>query len=67
MGLAPGHPFDFDKADIRPSEMSKIADIAAYAKQNPGVRLGIDGATDLLRGTNQYNVSAEPTTCRQCS
>ena len=25
--------------------------------QNPGVRVGIDGATDLLRGTNQYNVA----------
>lgn len=25
--------------------------------QNPSVRLGIDGSTDLLRGTNQYNVA----------
>ena len=49
--------FDFDKADVRPSEMSKISDIAAYVNQNPGVRVGIDGATDLLRGTNQYNVA----------
>lgn len=48
--------FDFDKAEVRPSEMSKIADIAAYVNQNPGVRLGIDGSTDLLRGTNEYNV-----------
>ena len=24
-------------------------------RQNPSVRLGIDGSTDLLRGTNQYN------------
>jgi outer membrane protein OmpA-like peptidoglycan-associated protein len=47
--------FDFDKADIRPSEMSKIADIASYVNQNPGIRLGIDGDTDLLRGTNRYN------------
>jgi outer membrane protein OmpA-like peptidoglycan-associated protein len=49
--------FDFDKAEIRPSEMSKISDIASYVNQNPGVRLGIDGATDLLRGTNRYNVA----------
>jgi outer membrane protein OmpA-like peptidoglycan-associated protein len=49
--------FDFDDADIRPSEMSKISDIASYVDQNPNVRLGIDGSTDLLRGTNQYNVA----------
>ena len=49
--------FDFDRAEIRPSEMSKISDIASYVDQNPNVRLGIDGATDLLRGTNQYNAT----------
>lgn len=49
--------FDFDKADLRSSELTKISDIAAYAKQNPGVRLGIDGSTDLLSGTNQYNTA----------
>ena len=49
--------FEFDEADIRPSEMSNISDIASYANQNPGVRLGIDGSTDLRRGTNQYNVA----------
>ena len=49
--------FDYDNADVRSSEMSKIADIAAYVNQNPGVRVGIDGTTDLLRGTNQHNVA----------
>lgn len=49
--------FDFDKATIRPAEMSKAAEIATYMNQNPSVRLGIDGSTDLLRGTNQYNVA----------
>ncbi len=49
--------FAYDKAEVRASEMSKIADIAAYVNQNPGVRVGIDGSTDLLRGTNQYNVA----------
>jgi outer membrane protein OmpA-like peptidoglycan-associated protein len=47
--------FDYNRADIRATEMSKIADIAVYTSQNPSVRLGIDGATDLLRGSNQYN------------
>jgi peptidoglycan-associated lipoprotein len=48
--------FDFDTADIRRSEMDKIAAVAAYLKQNPSTRVGIDGATDLSRGTNRYNV-----------
>ena len=49
--------FDYDKTSIRPSEMSKTSDIATYMNQNPSARLGIDGSTDLLRGTNQYNVA----------
>lgn len=49
--------FDYDKATIRPSEMGKISDIASYVNENPGVRIGIDGSTDLHRGTNKYNVS----------
>jgi outer membrane protein OmpA-like peptidoglycan-associated protein len=48
--------FDYNRAEIRPTEMSKIADIATYSNQNPSARLGIDGTTDLLRGTNQYNL-----------
>jgi outer membrane protein OmpA-like peptidoglycan-associated protein len=47
--------FDYDRAEIRPSEMYKASEIATYVRQNPSVRLGIDGSTDLLRGTNQYN------------
>ena len=47
--------FDYDRTDIRSSEQNQPSEIAAYARQNPAVRLGIDGATDLLRGTNQYN------------
>jgi len=47
--------FDYYRAEIRSTEMSKIADIAIYTNQNPSVRVGIDGSTDLLRGTNQYN------------
>jgi outer membrane protein OmpA-like peptidoglycan-associated protein len=47
--------FDYDRTDIRSSEQNQPSEIAAYVRQNPSVRLGIDGATDLLRGTNQYN------------
>ena len=49
--------FEYNRAEIRPTEMSKIAEIAAYTNQNPLVRVGIDGSTDLLRGTNQYNAA----------
>jgi len=48
--------FGFDTADIRPSEMGKISEVTTYVKQNPSVRVGIDGVTDLQRGTNQHNV-----------
>jgi outer membrane protein OmpA-like peptidoglycan-associated protein len=47
--------FDYDRTDIRSSELNQPAEIAAYVRQNPSVRLGVDGSTDLLRGTNQYN------------
>jgi outer membrane protein OmpA-like peptidoglycan-associated protein len=39
--------FDNDRADIRASERGQISDIAAYMGQNPSLRLGIDGPTDL--------------------
>jgi outer membrane protein OmpA-like peptidoglycan-associated protein len=35
--------FDYDTADLRPSEMNKISEVAAYLKQNPSIRVGIDG------------------------
>ena len=33
--------FDFDKAEIRPVEMSKVSEIATYMSQNPAVRLSV--------------------------
>jgi hypothetical protein len=30
--------------------LNQPSEIAAYARQNPSARLGIDGSTDLLRG-----------------
>ncbi|MDO8476431.1 MAG: OmpA family protein [Candidatus Rokubacteria bacterium] len=47
--------FDYDRSDIRSSESRKPAEVATYMSQNPSVRLGIDGYTDL-RGTSQYNL-----------
>ena len=48
--------FDFDMSDIRSNETNHVADIAAYLKQNPSARVGIDGHTDP-RGTDAYNQS----------
>ena len=47
--------FDYDRTEIRSAELNQASEIAAYVRQYPSVRLGIDGSTDLLRGTNQYN------------
>lgn len=48
--------FDYDQSAVRSDETSKVADIAAYLKQNPTARVGIDGHTDP-RGTDAYNQS----------
>jgi outer membrane protein OmpA-like peptidoglycan-associated protein len=48
--------FDYDKSEIRSNETSKVDEIAAYMKQNPTARVGIDGHTDP-RGTDAYNQS----------
>ena len=46
--------FDTDKSDIRTNETSKVADVAAYIKQNPTFQVGINGYADP-RGTDQHN------------
>jgi outer membrane protein OmpA-like peptidoglycan-associated protein len=46
--------FDFDKADVRSNETSKVTDIATYVQQNPATMVGIDGYADP-RGTEKYN------------
>ena len=46
--------FDFDMSAIRSNEASHVSDIAAYLKQNPTARVGIDGHTDP-RGTDAFN------------
>ena len=47
--------FDFDKADLRADEQSKIKQLAEYMKQNDGLVLRLDGHTDP-RGTDPYNM-----------
>jgi peptidoglycan-associated lipoprotein len=48
--------FDFDMSAIRSNETNHVSDVAAYMKQNPTARVGIDGHTDP-RGTDAYNQS----------
>lgn len=48
--------FDFDASSIRSNETNHVSDVAAYLKQNPSARVGIDGHTDP-RGTDAYNQS----------
>jgi outer membrane protein OmpA-like peptidoglycan-associated protein len=38
--------FDFNKADLQTSEMSKVSEVASYMKQNPSLQVGIDGSMD---------------------
>jgi outer membrane protein OmpA-like peptidoglycan-associated protein len=47
--------FDFDKADIRASERSKITQAADYMAKNPSTQLSLNGNADP-RGTSPYNM-----------
>lgn len=47
-------PGYYDKTDIRSAEVNQPSEIAGYVRQNPSVRVEVDGSTDLLRGT-QYD------------
>jgi peptidoglycan-associated lipoprotein len=48
--------FDFDKADLRASETSKISDVAEYIKKNPTGQVSLNGNADP-RGTSPYNLA----------
>ena len=47
--------FDYDKADIRPSEMDKLRNAAAWLRQNANIRFTIEGHCDE-RGSEEYNL-----------
>jgi peptidoglycan-associated lipoprotein len=48
--------FDLDRATIKPSETSKIEDVAKALQANPAHAVQIEGHCDE-RGTEQYNLS----------
>jgi len=46
--------FRTDSADLRPGAAAKLAALSDYLKDNPGVRISIDGYTDS-RGSDAHN------------
>ncbi len=46
--------FDFDKAELRPESYQALADAAKIMKENPGIKVEIQGHTDDV-GTAEYN------------
>jgi outer membrane protein OmpA-like peptidoglycan-associated protein len=46
--------YDADRAEIHSADAAKIAEIAAYLKQNPSLQVGIDGSMDP-NGTDARN------------
>jgi peptidoglycan-associated lipoprotein len=48
--------FDYDKADIRTDQVSRLQSNAAWFKQNPSVRFTIEGHCDE-RGSQEYNLA----------
>jgi peptidoglycan-associated lipoprotein len=48
--------FEFDSSSVKPSEKSKVADVANHLKSNPNDAVRVDGHCDE-RGTEEYNRS----------
>lgn len=47
--------FDFDRSEIRPSEVGKVQTAARFLQENPGVQITISGHADE-RGSQEYNI-----------
>ncbi len=48
--------FEYDKADIRPSDQSTIQGDAQFLQQHPGIHITIEGHCDE-RGSTEYNLA----------
>jgi outer membrane protein OmpA-like peptidoglycan-associated protein len=46
--------FDYNKSELASSEMKKVSEIAKYLKQNPSLKVGLDGSMDP-RGSDPHN------------
>jgi OOP family OmpA-OmpF porin len=49
-----GVNFDFDKSTIRPDAADTLAEAARILREEPNLRVSVDGHTDA-RGTDEYN------------
>ena len=47
--------FDYDKADIRPDQVSRLQANASWLKEHPGLKFSIEGHCDE-RGSEEYNL-----------
>lgn len=54
VGLMPIY-FDFDQSIVRPDQVERIEANALFLKDNPGIKVRIEGNCDG-RGTNEYNM-----------
>jgi len=54
-GVLPTVYFDFDRANIRQSERTKLQEAAAWLSSNPGKTILLEGHCDW-RGTAEYNL-----------
>jgi peptidoglycan-associated lipoprotein len=48
--------FDFDKADIRPDQVSRLQSNAAWLKEHPTIKFKVEGDCDE-RGSEEYNLA----------
>jgi peptidoglycan-associated lipoprotein len=48
--------FDYDKAEIRPDQVSRLTADASWLKKNPSVKFTVEGNCDD-RGTEEYNLA----------
>ena len=48
--------FDFDKSDLRDDARATLSELAQWLKDNPSVRIRVDGNCDE-RGSNEYNLA----------
>ena len=48
--------FDYDKAEIRPDQIQRLQSNASWMKQNPNVRIVVEGHCDE-RGSQEYNLA----------
>lgn len=55
-GLLPSIFFDFDSSVIRPGDRSQLNEVFQFFRQNPDLRLIIEGHCDY-KGTEEYNMA----------